>query len=607
MQIGTGTRIRDYVVISLIARGGMGEIWLAREEMLGREVVLKRLQADLTGQKEFLQRFLNEARIQGNLRHPNIVQLYNFFVEQGEYFMVLEHVAGITLSELSKRTGPIPEKRSLHIFEQLASALNFAHSQGVIHRDVKPSNVMVETQNNDLVKVLDFGIARILNTAHLTQYGNAPGTILYMSPEQLLGQSEVDHRTDIYSAGLLLYEMLNGGPPFDYDQGHEFDFKQRALYQDLPDPRDKYPYISPQTVAHVYRLTAKDPKNRPNILSLPPPADPAPQPDPDPYQPHPEPEPLPPQSTRAKTRRFPWVPAVFLPLITLLAGFLLLEAFAVTNLTQDWLRGLLFPNAEQGFDEADIPENMALVEGGKFQLGSGQDNLSYNPPVPVTVSTFLIGKYEVTQAEWQNVMGYNPSTFSGSDRPVETVSWYDAIEYCNELSRREDLEPCYRINKDRLDPNNLNPNDQVKWTVRVDWEASGYRLPTEAEWEFAARGGRLSEGTLYSGSNSLEEVGWWGGNSPKTKAVGTKTANELGLHDMTGNVWEWCWDWYREKGYRNLARKVPRGPESSDKRVFRGGSIINSDRAYCTVYKRNSDHPSESQKYCGFRVARSWR
>ena len=138
MQIGIGTRIRDYVVISLIARGGMGEIFLAREELLNRQVVLKRLQSSFTNQEEFSRRFVNEARIQAKLRHPNIIQLYNFFEQDGDYFMVLEYFPGITLLELSSSSGPIPERRSLRIFEQLASGLNYAHSQGVIHRDIKP-------------------------------------------------------------------------------------------------------------------------------------------------------------------------------------------------------------------------------------------------------------------------------------------------------------------------------------------------------------------------------------------------------------------------------------------------------------------------------------
>ncbi|MBP7564165.1 MAG: formylglycine-generating enzyme family protein, partial [Candidatus Cloacimonetes bacterium] len=197
---------------------------------------------------------------------------------------------------------------------------------------------------------------------------------------------------------------------------------------------------------------------------------------------------------------------------------------------------------------------MVKVEGGTFQMGSTNGESDEKPVHSVTVSSFFIGKYEVTQKEWQAVMGDNPSHFKGDNKPVEQVTWYQTVEFCNKLSQKEDLTPAYAINGT---------------SVSCNWNADGYRLPSEAEWEFAARGGKLSKDYTYSGSNNLDEVGWYSSNSDDTHEVGTKKANELGIYDMSGNVWEWCWDLY--DSYTSSAQTNPRGASSGSGRVGRGG------------------------------------
>ena len=241
--------------------------------------------------------------------------------------------------------------------------------------------------------------------------------------------------------------------------------------------------------------------------------------------------------------------------------------------------------------QVNTPSNMVYVEGGTFLMGSSDGRRDDEKPVhEVTVSSFYMGKYEVTQAEYQAVMGSNPSDFKGNNRPVENVSWYDAVEYCNRLSKKEGLTPCYSGNG-----NNITCN----------WHANGYRLPTEAEWEYAARSGINKDDYIYSGSNDRDEVAWYRLNSGKiTHDVGTKKANSLGIYDMSGNVSEWCWDWYDEAYYSKSPRNNPTDTSAGSYRVFRGGSWgYNSGR--CAVSCRFSLYPNYRSYYLGFRVVRA--
>ena len=217
-------------------------------------------------------------------------------------------------------------------------------------------------------------------------------------------------------------------------------------------------------------------------------------------------------------------------------------------------------------------DNLVLVKGGTFM--NTKSNL-YGKGA--TISDFSIGRYEVTQQEWVEVMGSNPSKFKGKNLPVEMVSWYDCVEYCNKRSIREGFEPCYVIDRNEKDPNNSNDNDSLKWTVTIIAQANGYRLPTEAEWEYAAGGGQMSKSYKYSGSSDIDTVAWYWKNSGdtiltgfwlwptiennhgRTRPVGVKQPNELGLYDMSGNVREWCWDWYEDFKINSGFVKVWRG------------------------------------------------
>lgn len=234
---------------------------------------------------------------------------------------------------------------------------------------------------------------------------------------------------------------------------------------------------------------------------------------------------------------------------------------------------------------------MVFVQGGGFMMGPDSGEPVYNPAHQITISSFMIGKYEVTQEQYQKVMEMNPSFFSsGADapgQPVENVSWYEAVEFCNNLSEIEGLQKVYTIRKDKCD---------------ADFSKNGYRLPTEAEWEYAARGGALSKHYNYAGSNEVVSVAWSSldaGNT--THPVGTKTPNELGIYDMSGNVWEWCWDWYGN--YSSSPQTDPTGNPSGVCRVDRGGSYYNASALLYSTY-RYSDVPGLRHSFVGFRVVR---
>jgi uncharacterized repeat protein (TIGR02543 family) len=261
-----------------------------------------------------------------------------------------------------------------------------------------------------------------------------------------------------------------------------------------------------------------------------------------------------------------------------------------------------------------VPIEMVYVPGGSFQMGTASGGYSDERPVhTVTLTGFYIGKHEVTQGQWQAVMGSMPSSSSlpssrygaGANYPVYYVNWYDAVEFCNALSQREGLTSYYTINKSTSDPNNNNSYDTYKWLVTTNTSATGYRLPTEAQWEYAAKGGDGSPGNYtYSGSNTAGEVAWYSGNSGSTThTVGTKAANGLGIYDMSGNVREWCWDWYSSSYYSSSPANDPQGASSGSYRVERGGYWILSAGYVRSAY-RHDGYPNFRGGNSGFRLVR---
>ena len=264
-----------------------------------------------------------------------------------------------------------------------------------------------------------------------------------------------------------------------------------------------------------------------------------------------------------------------------------------------------------------LGKEMVHIPAGNFMMGALEDDEdaydSEKPRHKVTLTRdFLMGKYAVTQALWQSVMGSNPSHRKGANRPVECVSWFDCVAFCNKLSEQEGLTPAYDGLGDYQvgDDQNMGENEieSLSAGITCNWNAKGYRLPTEAEWEYSARGGEYHK---YSGSDNVDEVAWCDDNSGgQTHPVGQKKPNNFGLYDMSGNVWEWCWDRMEYDEYWNIVGDSvyryglvtdPYGSAGGSYRVVRGGYWDDSPEDV-RASVRSSGAPADQLNGLGFRI-----
>jgi len=293
-------------------------------------------------------------------------------------------------------------------------------------------------------------------------------------------------------------------------------------------------------------------------------------------------------------------------LLVLLGCFLGLSAGACEPTPTAKAQEGATPDQEKLAAEGDKTAGYVLIEKGTFEMGSpsseeGRQNNETQHMVTLTRS-FYLKATEVTQGEWRALMGNSPSSFSscGDDCPVEQVSWYDGLAYCNALSRLEGVEECYDLSGCSGTPG--KEGYSCPDSLSIDLSCKGYRLPTESEWEYAARAGTSSRFSSGNSESDLGKVGWYDGNSgSKTHAVGQKAANAWGLYDMHGNVWEWTWDWTGD--YPSKATD-PVGDTAGSYRVFRGGGCCNNARNARAAF-RGHDRPGDRFNYLGFRPVRS--
>jgi len=631
-----GTTIIDaftsqYEILGELGRGGMSTVYKARQIALDRIVALKVVPKEFTHDKDFVARLRREAQSSAMLSHPNIVTTYDVGELGGYPYITLEYLSGGTLSEFIHKHGKLSEDQIKKIIIPILEGLSYAHAKGIVHRDIKSSNIMFNEHQHPIL--MDFGIARSTEGTKLTKTGTTIGTPEYMSPEQAMGK-DTDLRSDLYSIGVVMYEMATCNVPFRAETGFGVIHK---VVNEEPDLKLLQSDNSESLISIISKLLVKSTEQRfqldqeaisalqqkqivqiitPRQLEkntdstqtkFIPPLQPtkstqetvfikhgAAQTK---YQPELKSNPIydktSPKTSGKRKGLF----------ITLTIMFLVIIIWVIeangnkhrTNVSQDVANSVVSSQATAAPQEkrqSGLVE-MIYVAGGNFTMGDtfGDGESDEKPTHTVSLSSFYIGKYEVTQSQWQTVMGSNPSNFKGDNKPVEGVNWYDAIEFCNKLSEREGLTPCYSINGAN--------------TI-CDGSANGYRLPTEAEWEYAAKGGNSGNGCKYSGSNDLSSVAWYSDNSgSQTHSVGQKQSNELGIYDLSGNVWEWCWDWYNDSYYNSSPGSNPRGAGSGEYRALRGGSWNSSDRGCRVAFRFRSTRGDRYDILGGLRVCRA--
>ncbi len=257
-----------------------------------------------------------------------------------------------------------------------------------------------------------------------------------------------------------------------------------------------------------------------------------------------------------------------------------------------------------GCSEDILRDEMVLIpsKDKSFIMGSDKGRLSENPPHKVTFTyNYSISKKEISQQQYLDVLGFNPSVFQTMSRPVERCTWYDAVLFCNEISKNAGLDTVYSydILMGRLG------NGSILRNVKIHYNRNGYRLPTEAEWEYACRGSSTTEYYWGNDRKKVNDYAWnWHNSDTLTQPVGLKKPNSFGLYDMNGNVWEWCNDWYDKESYKSSSKTDPIGIKSSDVRIIRGGSWRNEADPFFRITDRGFWMPHLRNYLTGFRVVR---
>ena len=646
-----------YKIIKVLGQGGFGITYLAEQTMLERKIAIKEFfmkefcERDETTSHvtmgtagaratvdRFREKFLKEARNIAKLKHPHIIQILDVFEENGTAYYVMEYAENGSLSTLVADNKALPEAQATRYILQVADALAYIHQRKMNHLDIKPSNIMLNGEDETLL--IDFGLSKqydeVGQQTSTTPVGLSEG---YAPMEQYKqgGVKEFSPETDIYALGATFFKLLTGKtPPGASDVNEDGlpieELESNGVSQAAIDAITKA--MEPRRKKRMH-----DVKEFANLLSVTNPQSDSKEEESIDEEEYDEPyveeeeeeketesaveesqeeteyyrdedasrnvEPTPekhkdstevPKSIKEKNSYI--IGYSIFGIIVICLCVMAYNKYSSNNVENDidetktkieddaHVQAKVdpidnaFDSTPRTFTVDGVSFKMIKVDGGTFQMGAtseqGSDAGDSEKPVHnVTLSCYYIGQTEVTQALWKAVMGFNPSYHKGDNLPVETVSWEDCQTFIAKLNKLTGQK---------------------------------FRLPTEAEWEYAARGGNKSNGYKYSGSNDIDIVAWYKGNSGcKTHPVATKQPNELGLYDMSGNVYEWCQDWYDDKYYSNSPATNPTGPSSGSCRVFRDGT--NGDIArWCRVSNRFSEAPSErGYGYFGFRLALSAR
>lgn len=589
-------KLGHYQILAPLGGGGMGEVYRAYEPALDRHVAVKVIRSAYAADEQFVRRFQREATSAGKLSHPHVVTVHYVGHEHDIHFLAMQLVEGSSLADVLRKEGRLPEATALEIARQCLTGLAAAHRAGIVHRDIKPGNILLE-EATGRVLIADFGLAHVHGGSHVTSANVVVGTPSFLAPEICLGKP-ASPQSDLYSVGVMLFQMLAGRVPFKAETASALLY----LHVHESPPLDELPpETSPATVRLVANLLAKAPQDRYATA----------------------------EEAAAEAERClqntsspgtaPPAARPVSPLALALAFFAVVAltavavAAALSQRNRDALRTEPgrqtaepvaspspppAPRSQKSWTDPQLVNSLEMkfvrIEGGRFTMGSelAPDVLmaKYNkehfqivsefPPHEVTVTTpFYLSTCEVTQAQFEQVMGFNPSEFpeDGAPRenlPVDNVSWRGAEEFCQRLSE-----------------------------LAAERQAGrSYRLPYEAEWEYAYRAGRTTTDGLPFAADAAARQGWLHDNSQlRTHAVATLAPNPWGLYDMAGNVAEWCQDRFARDYYEQSPQRDPQGPAVGLHRVVRGAHW--GDTAFaCRAAYRSSTHSAGSDWHIGFRV-----
>ena len=648
----------QYVLLEKLGAGGMGQVFKAYHPGMERMVAIKVILAKGNTDAETVKRFEREIKAAAKLAHPNIITVYDAGNADGRHFMVMELVKGQDLSEIINQKGQFGTRDTVDYITQAAKGLKFAHANGVIHRDIKPGNLILDSDG--VLKIVDMGLAKIHSKENdetvsmLTGNAAIMGTVDFMSPEQSLSTKNVDGRADIYSLGATLYYMLTGNVMYP---GKTAMVKLMAHRKSLiPSLRASRPDVSENLDAIYNKMVAKDLNDRyqnmselisdlelaangfaPVIKSKEMMTLNSLQDDFGGFQ-------IKVKGTNIKlgksTINFKGLLAnkkllgiiggtltgallmIFFFIIGIFGGAkkeefknpnqissgnktpetksdvatipkenkstsIIAETKSGQNVfltspfsesmakeTQSTLAKSLNMPAEEKVNLGNgVSLDMVLIPAGKFLMGSpttevGRDFWELQHEVTLT-KPYYMGKYEVTQEQWEAVMGDNPSGITKRAKlPVTNVSWDDCQEFIKKVNAKN----------------------------------GGYRLPTEAEWEYACRAGTT---TAYSIGDSLKKIdaNYADGAADSTKTVGSYSPNAFGLYDMHGNVNEWCED--RNAKYPAGAVTDPKGPATGERRIVRGGAFYLKVSSARSSYRTHNTPTLQGGTGYGLRLART--
>ncbi|NEP77845.1 MAG: SUMF1/EgtB/PvdO family nonheme iron enzyme [Okeania sp. SIO3B3] len=596
-----------YRALKIIGQGGFGRTFQAVDEYKPSKpfCVIKQFFPQAQGTKTLekaAELFAQEAeRLDGLGRHPQIPELFAYFTQDNRQYLVQEFIDGQNLQQELEESGAFDESQILELLKSLLPVLEFIHSQQVIHRDIKPDNIIRRKNNNQFyplqppvrppvrassspdkinpvqasnspennIILVDFGAAKYATMTALGRTGTVIGSAGYVAPEQAVGK--VTFASDIYSLGVTCIHLLTGVAPFnlfDVSEGDWVwrDYLKSRVSDELGKILDKM----------IVGATKKRFKNVGEILSFIQPPTQTQISQPQIIQPTFPPQKQstsPPQISQPSTAESEKGELFTFEVPTVnISGY-------ITHRTQG--------SARQKIEDLGngIKLEMVYIPGGSFLMGSPENEegreKNESPQHEVTLQPFYMSKYPITQQQYQAMMGNNLSNFKGENRPVETVSWHDAIEFCKKLSRK---------------------------TGKI------YRLPSESQWEYACRAGTTTP--FYFGETITSELVNYDGNYPyayapkdkyrkETTDVGSFPPNAFGLYDMHGNVWEWCEDiWHGNYNGAPTDGSAWETEGDSNIRMLRGGSWYYNSRG-CRSARRSYYDADDHYLIRGFRIVSS--